>query len=300
MNDFVRSIDIKEKNKMKKSKILIPAVALMAFSVAAAATGTVAWFSANREVMAKGMKVTATTEGALVITNTTSLPQASESQTVLNYGNSSAVELAVSTHDDDSETFLSYVSDAEHIDAATGLKRDDFEDDLTMADAVADTHFVDYTAYIAATGRALEDQDITVTLPADAAITTLMGATSVDFYYLEGATAKLDDPADGTFLGTLNLAQLDAEVNDAETGKTELVMEGVDVPQAGEGSAIAILMRVYIDGALLDQAEVAEEGTEGEDGYVAPVEATTFVKNIDVADIENTSIFVNFVAEDAE
>ena len=45
---FLSFIDYKETLKMKKSKIIIPALAMIAFSVAAAATGTVAWFTANR------------------------------------------------------------------------------------------------------------------------------------------------------------------------------------------------------------------------------------------------------------
>ena len=40
---------------MKKSKILVPAVALLALSTAAATTGTVAWFTTNRQVTANGL-----------------------------------------------------------------------------------------------------------------------------------------------------------------------------------------------------------------------------------------------------
>lgn len=59
----------KEINKMKKSKILVPAVALLALGVAASATGTVAWFAANTQVGAGGMVVNATVSKNLVITN---------------------------------------------------------------------------------------------------------------------------------------------------------------------------------------------------------------------------------------
>ena len=40
---------------MKKSKILVPAVALLALSTAAATTGTVAWFTTNNSVSAAQM-----------------------------------------------------------------------------------------------------------------------------------------------------------------------------------------------------------------------------------------------------
>ena len=35
---------------MKKSKLIVPALAIIAFSTAASITGTVAWFTANRQV----------------------------------------------------------------------------------------------------------------------------------------------------------------------------------------------------------------------------------------------------------
>jgi len=48
---------------MKKSKVIIPALALMAFSVAASITGTVAWFTANRVATVKA--------GSFAVVNTT-------------------------------------------------------------------------------------------------------------------------------------------------------------------------------------------------------------------------------------
>lgn len=54
---------------MKKSKILVPAVALLALSTAAATTGTVAWFSANTTVSGSGMQVQCVTAKDLVISN---------------------------------------------------------------------------------------------------------------------------------------------------------------------------------------------------------------------------------------
>lgn len=45
---------------MKKSKILVPAVALLALSTAAATTGTVAWFTTNTAVSAKQLTMSVT------------------------------------------------------------------------------------------------------------------------------------------------------------------------------------------------------------------------------------------------
>lgn len=44
---------IKRRNKMNKSRIIIPAIALLAFSVAASVTGTVAWFTTRRTATLK-------------------------------------------------------------------------------------------------------------------------------------------------------------------------------------------------------------------------------------------------------
>lgn len=56
---FLRNKQIwywKEKIKMKKSRIILPAVALLTISTVAAASSTVAWFSATREITIRQMK----------------------------------------------------------------------------------------------------------------------------------------------------------------------------------------------------------------------------------------------------
>ena len=52
---------------MKKSKILIPAVAVLALSVGASVTGTVAWFSANRAATVTAQFKAVDAEGALQV-----------------------------------------------------------------------------------------------------------------------------------------------------------------------------------------------------------------------------------------
>lgn len=54
---------------MKKTKILAPALGILALSMAASVTGTVAWFSSNATVTAEGMKIKATTATNLFIRN---------------------------------------------------------------------------------------------------------------------------------------------------------------------------------------------------------------------------------------
>ena len=54
---------------MKKTKIIIPALALLLLGTAASVTGTVAWFSMNADVTATGMTVKAVAEQGIVISN---------------------------------------------------------------------------------------------------------------------------------------------------------------------------------------------------------------------------------------
>ena len=55
---------------MKKTKILVPALGILALGMAASVTGTVAWFSTNTMVYADGIKVTTTAQDSLVISLT--------------------------------------------------------------------------------------------------------------------------------------------------------------------------------------------------------------------------------------
>jgi hypothetical protein len=58
---------------MKKSKVVIPALGLIALSTAASITGTVAWFSANTSVAIRGMQVkTQVSSNLLIATDTLS------------------------------------------------------------------------------------------------------------------------------------------------------------------------------------------------------------------------------------
>ncbi len=55
------------KNKLKKSKIIVPALALITATTVASVTGTVAWFSANRVATATAKFQATDSEGALMI-----------------------------------------------------------------------------------------------------------------------------------------------------------------------------------------------------------------------------------------
>lgn len=55
---------------MKKTKVIIPALGMLLLSTAASVTGTVAWFSMNNNVTAKGMNIKAKAENGIVIAAT--------------------------------------------------------------------------------------------------------------------------------------------------------------------------------------------------------------------------------------
>ncbi len=52
---------------MKKTRILVPALAILALGMAASVTGTVAWFSMNTQVQADGMRISSVTSKSLMI-----------------------------------------------------------------------------------------------------------------------------------------------------------------------------------------------------------------------------------------
>lgn len=63
------------KNKKSiKSKILVPALAVLALTTTASVTSTVAWFAANDTVTASSMSIKAVTEGNLFIAKGASIP----------------------------------------------------------------------------------------------------------------------------------------------------------------------------------------------------------------------------------
>lgn len=265
--------------KFKKSKALVAALAMLCLSTAATVTGTVAWFSANRVVTATGMKVKAKTDGSLVITKTSALPQSDTNTRTVDMGDTTAHELSVCQHDSEYTHGLKYVTNPGDVDEATGLA---ITGKTLTYDAAANTtgegavnYYVDYTIYIAASGKELTGQTLKVELDADAS-SDINDAASIDFYYATNASSVATESS--TYLGALNLAGLDAVTNNGSATKTYWEISNLTIPQAGSGAAVAFLMRVYVDGGLKDTS------------------TTTFCKNVDAEDIANTDLAVKFTA----
>lgn len=264
---------------------LLAAIAMVLVAGIALGSSTYAWFASNRAVTATDMKVTATTTGSLVISQG-ALPTATTTTISVSAGDTSATKLIPATHDLNTATTtgLVYNTNSGNVSANTGLVETG-KDALAFAEAVNGgtdkTYYKDYVVYIAANGDKIEGQDITAKINVTAITDKLPGATSIDFYVEKKTDVTTPAINSTTYGGTLNVAGLDAGTNDATTAKTEAkICTNVEIPKAGDNAAIAVLMRVYIDGALKNSA------------------TTTFVKNISVAEIQDTTLGVEFSAAD--
>lgn len=86
--------------KFNKSKVIIPALAMIALTTAASATGTVAWFTANQTVTATGLAATvAAGDNLFIAENNTGFLAATSYTAALDYTNSVAALAPVSTVD---------------------------------------------------------------------------------------------------------------------------------------------------------------------------------------------------------
>lgn len=289
---------------MKKSKIIVPALAMLVMSTAATVTGTVAWFSMNKTVSASGMAVRAQAEGSIVITTGT-LPKADTKATNVVFPGQTT-NIYASTHDGEMSSGLKYVTNGDNVNVETGLvKNTESTSALNYANALGTgekIHYVDYAVCIAASAdEAFENQDLTITINANTFSGNVNKAISVDFYEAEvtsGSTTAV--PVNTTtWKGTLNLAGLDASANDASTTKANIVLSDITIPKANNTKAIGILMRVFFDGALLEK-----KGTESTVAtYYAvtsdekAVEANTYGNKYYYDDIKGTNVVTTTVGE---
>lgn len=255
---------------MKKSKILAPALAILCLSTAASVTGTVAWFAANNTVSATGMLVQTDRPSSLAI---------SEDPTV---GTDISVAFAAATEalnsashlgsaGESSDGSLSYVQNGDSIDPATGLAKivESVPLPLTYVSAPSTGYYRDYTVYIGSIG-----ESITLgsggKLVANVAFTNASGttlATSMDFHVALGLKTA-NSGSIGSYKGYANAAMLDTAENHGGYDATAVIDNSVEllsfidaehpvtIPQAAasEPNGLKVTMRIYIDGALQEDA----------------------------------------------
>lgn len=251
---------------MKKSKIIIPALAMLVMSTAATVTGTVAWFSMNKTVNAEGMLVRANGSGSIVISKYLAsgtghgFPTTSTKSTAVDFADATAKTLYPSTHVG-SGTGLQYVSNGDKICYETGTAKSSAVT-LTYNPVNSTTpseYFKDYDIFIAGDNREFPTQDIEIEFApgVGTGLNNIDMAISIDFYY-EAVSSGVQVSSftfgtGGTFIGTLNVAGLDPVTNDGSTTQSKLTISNITLPASGVG-ALAIKMRVYYDGALVDNA----------------------------------------------
>ena len=269
---------------MKKSKIIIPALAMLVMSTAATVTGTVAWFTMNATATAEGMVVAAKTSGSLIVKEnvkgqvdsneqplTAALPGANDKATKVVF-DSTPHAFYPSTHDlaIGTATGLRRVSNGMEVNFETGTAKGSTK---LSYEAVPTTdkadYYFDYGLFVAADGLQMDNQKLKLSISAATALTLNMyNALSVDFYGAVLNSADYPTVGSGTYIGTLNLASKKNTMADDNgvSRPTGAVSEGngstpnldyvettaFNIPKSGSGSAYSILMRVYFDGELID------------------------------------------------
>ena len=215
---------------MKKTKILVPALAVLALGMAASVTGTVAWFAANNVVNANGMKIQSSTPSSLAIGKAIVAGSGIGDATVIDYETEADTNiLNPASHFHGVEATngdLFVVSNGNDVDPESGLAMPynagnglgvdtknnntnaagaDGYRDLTYADATLEGHnYVDYVCYLASVGQGITigtNGYLRASINWSTPNQTTKAAT-VDFWVNVGASTTEDGL--GTYMGTLN------------------------------------------------------------------------------------------------
>ena len=256
-------------------KKLIPTVALALMGAAAVTGSTYAWFSMNKSVEATGMKVKATTAGALIIGD--SVTQINKVS--VNMNDESAHVLSHSTHGDVADT---------PAEDKTGLKT--LDDDKSVVDPVtgvvttavykeaknggAVDYYVDYTVYIASAGDKMsktikmgmtDDMKIEVeknwaynsSAKTTGMADTLFGFT-VDVYKSKGLIkdGQAEDP-EFEYFSTYHLDNVDAVL---DLSITEIPSS---VDENGVAQGLGFMFRVYLDGEYAKNSVTMQATSDG-------------------------------------
>ena len=242
------------KKLMNSKSVMITSIISLCLSIIVLAAASMAWLSMNKETKSDGMQLKVNVTPNLIIDDSSSdiiaVTSPSESNFSVSFTDSGAVAKEPATHNGSSATQLSYVTNADSVSPTTGLVKSGAT--LTMSDATAARHYVDFTVYIACTETEMASQNLKATLTPAASIVS-SSASKEDTL----KAASIDFIVNGSYIGTLNVAEFDASANDYTTEKTEVLLYTGNIPhnQATEGAKyITVIMRCYIDGALLKSA----------------------------------------------
>ncbi len=242
---------------MKKTRKLIPAIAMLLTSTVMMSTASFAWFSINKTVEVTGMNVTASAQGSLVINSAYGSGLGMNRN--VSFTTSNDVTLSPITYnftpdttdDADAKTYV-YCNNASLVDPNTGLAMSG--ETLTYAAVTAASgYYVDYVVYLSAAGQEIQNATISATLVFDSTNMPTLNqrATTVAFTVGDAVSAEVSTPyAVATApTGTINASTITGTTYTVSaniaTGKT------IPLYNATTGNtSIPVLMRVYFDGAL--------------------------------------------------
>ncbi len=249
---------------MKKTRKLIPAIAMLLTSTVMMSTASFAWFSMNQEVSATGMEVKAKATGALVINSTWDSEHTTlgNDRTVTFSGAKTLAPITykdITPEDGNNNPTYAYVTNAEIVDPDTGAAESGSlkyaEVGGTDGQPVADS-YADYLVYISTAGDVLTGYDLDVEVTLLTSLTLTQKAVKIDFWVggtgNETVTTYLNAPSIATPFTNATLAHTVKADETTTYTKTDLVSNVIIPKYDAEGTdaakAIPVLMRVYFDG----------------------------------------------------
>lgn len=263
---------------MKKMRRLIPAIAMLLVSAVMLSTASFAWFTMGTQATATGMTVKAEAASALLIVNEAktgeTLAKFAAATNNETFGAASTPKIPATHYIAEGQgahtlaegqtapdTLLVTVSDTNKVTHATGAYSGTYNAVAEATDNPYETaYYIDYVAYLAAAGAAVEGKTLTatVTVP-DGVLESIHNAVTIDFW-VDASTKDTDDNGDAVdigYIGSVNLKDAKA------TGGKNITLGQMDIPVAitegtdAQGQAtnvvndyVKVIMRVYYDGAL--------------------------------------------------
>lgn len=232
---------------MKKTKIVVPALAVLLLSTAASVTGTVAWFSTNNSVKVDGMTVTTKVSSNLLIAETNEEGNYNESIT---QSRSAVIEPASTINGKNFYYTTSAKGDGD-------AKTDDYEE---YSEATSQAH--------AAAGKSAYDATFNSAYGFAPVSTSNVSYAYVDYSFYIKATSAQDDQV--LYMSKCNLTYKNQAGNDYEAvGAKDLAWRvgllAVDTTAntAANDSNLALKTILGLDGAFNHNQKGAEVDTSG-------------------------------------
>lgn len=232
--------------KFRRQLILTVISAVISLGVIAGATA--AWFANNRTVESSGMQIQVESSSNLVIAKKDKV--FTDNQFKVTFDPSPVPLLFPARHIENGVTItgtdavgLYYNTNPQDVSMEKGLEKGNTN--LSFAYVPQSDHspyYVDYTVYLAASGREFTASSLTATLTLSPAADgySYMNAATIDFY------------VNGSYAKTLNAAGLDWRNNGNPLPSENLLSGNIDFKLHTEtANLVPVLMRCYFDGGLL-------------------------------------------------